>query len=167
MMIIDILLQTVYNFPQMYNKGSSIRQEVVESYFNNNGSLRKTAREYGLHYQTVYKWVKLSRKKGIAGLLSTYQNPWNRIDRILEEHIVLIKEKYPGIILKMARQILAQDNIEISLKGIMSVWKRYGYAGYNKKNYCNELIEYVNWSQEAKNSYRQAKNLFAAGNIKE
>ncbi|OGC42783.1 hypothetical protein A2Y85_07095 [candidate division WOR-3 bacterium RBG_13_43_14] len=167
MMIIDILLQTVYNFPQMYNKGSSIRQEVVESYFNNNGSLRKTAREYGLHYQTVYKWVKLSRKKGIAGLLSTYQNPWNRIDRILEEHIVLIKEKYPGIILKMARQILAQDNIEISLKGIMSVWKRYGYAGYNKKNYCNEFIEYVNWSQEAKNSYRQAKNLFAAGNIKE
>ncbi len=162
---LDTLLDNVYNFPQMYNESALSRREAVDYYLSNSKSLKQTAVTFGVHYQTVYKWVKIYREQGMEGLLSRYHRPWNRPDPNLEEKVVSLKERYPAITLILARQMLAAGGIKMSIKGIASVWKRFGYAGYEKNKMSNEFIDYIPWSRVAEDGFQQAKALFDMGYV--
>jgi len=143
--------------------------EIIEYYFNN-GSLRKTAREYNIHYQTLYKWVKEYKKNGEKikeKFISGYKRPWNRFPYEIEQKIVLLKEKEPSLTVREAKKILEKEGLKISIKGIWNVWKRYGYAGFIKNKFCYEFTKYIPWSKEAIKKYNIAKFLYNSGKLKE
>jgi transposase len=149
----------------MYKARPELRQEVVHYYLKNKDSLKKTASRFNVHYQTVYKWVKKYREKGETSLAANYMKPWNRMGKDIEKKLVLQKENTPSITLKKAQEVLRQEGIRISLHGIWSVWKRYGYAGYEKENISNDFTEYGSWSLEAKYKFEQAQRLFDLNEI--
>ncbi len=148
---------------------------IVEYYFKN-GSLRKTAKEFNIHYQTLFKWVKLYReiqksdtKKEIIKekLLTGYRRPWNRTEREIEEKVALLKERNPCLTVRKAKEILEKEGIRLSLKGIWNIWKRYGYTESRKKNFLKgSSLEYHEWTREMKVKYRNARRVFKAGNLK-
>ncbi|MEO0255020.1 MAG: hypothetical protein ABIN20_06325 [candidate division WOR-3 bacterium] len=146
--------------------------EVIEHYLNN-GSLRKTAKKFNIHYNTLWNWVKIYKNQEFKdqgkfdeGIFYGYKRPWNRIERELEEKIVLLKEKDPALTLKRAKEILEKENIKISIKGIWGVWKRYGYAGFKKEKISNNFVEYVSWSKEAEVKYKLAETFFVKREFK-
>ena len=151
----------------MNNKLLKLRLNAVQYYLNNGDSLRKTALMFHIAYRTLFKWVKLYKEQGEARLLSTYKRPWNKTPKELEEKIMLLKEKDPGLTLKKAKEILKSESIKISIKGIWGIWKRYGYAGFKKENLTNEFTENVSWSKEAIGKLNQAKEIYNIGNINE
>ncbi len=153
--------------------------QVIEHYLNN-GSLRKTAKEFNIHYQTVYKWVKIYKEikdgKGEVNdkkieikrerISTGYRRPWNRKSKDIEEKIILLKEKNPFISVRKAKELLEKENIKISIKGIWSIWKRYGYCGFKKENMSNNFTQYIPWSKEAIYKYNIAKIHFDTNEIK-
>jgi len=134
--------------------------KAVEKYLEN-GSYRKTASELGIDFKTLYKWVKKFKKGELTGKSS------RRKEREIEKKIYLIKEKFPEITLKEAREKLEKEGIKVSLKGIWSVWKRYGFSGYKKDVLGNNFLYYHEWSNEAKQKYELALFLYNKNKIKE
>ncbi|MEO0284842.1 MAG: helix-turn-helix domain-containing protein [candidate division WOR-3 bacterium] len=146
--------------------------KVIEHYLNN-GSLRKTAKNFNIHYNTLWKWVKIYKNQGFKEqgkfderIFYGYRRPWNRIKRDLEEKIVLLKERDPALTLKKAKEILEKENIKISIKGIWGVWKRYGYAGFKKEKISNNFVEYVSWTKEAEVKFSLARTFFIKRELK-
>ncbi|MCK4235375.1 helix-turn-helix domain-containing protein, partial [candidate division WOR-3 bacterium] len=151
-------------FPRMYNIQPQLRLNIVQHYLENGTSLRTTAQKFNVHYLTVFKWVKLYKKKGEERLLSTYKRPWNRTEKKLEEKIVLLKENDPCLTVRKTREILGKHGIKISIKGIWGIWIRYGYAGFRKEELSNNFIDHCPWSNEATKKFEQAKEIFNLGN---
>lgn len=147
----------------MYNIDPNIRLKAVEHYLQNNSSLKRTADKFNIHHMSLYKWLSLYKKEGETRLLATYKKPWNKLKKKYEERIVYFKERDPTLTLRKARQLLAQNGIRISIKGIWGVWKRYGYAGFRKDKLCPDFTEYCSWSKEAVHKFRQASELFKCG----
>jgi transposase-like protein len=143
----------------MYNKDFKFKQQVIKSYLENKTSLRTTALKYGIHYQTLYKWVKRYRKQGAVGVLINYKKSWNKTPPSLENKIVIIKENIPQITVRAAQKLLKKDGYEISLNGIWNVWRRYGYCGFNWVNIGNDFTEFGKWSKEAEHKLYQAQTL--------
>jgi len=150
----------------MYNASIDLRFRAVRSYLESGDSLRKTAAQCHVHYQSVYKWVKLYKEKGEAGLSATYKRPWNRAEKRLEDKVMFLKENNPTITVREAKKLLAREGITISRNGIWSIWKRYGFAGFIKENMGNDFTEYGLWSKEAKCKLLQAEKLYELGKLK-
>jgi transposase len=148
----------------MHNKYAQMRLRAVRHYFNYNASLRQTALKYNVALCTIVKWVKLYREQGETGLCPNYRRPWNRAKPDLEEKIALMKEHEPGVTLYRAKQMLEKEGIRISIKGIWGIWKRYGYAGFGRKNMTHNFID-CSWTKEAIRQYELAKHLFDQGNV--
>lgn len=155
----------LYNVSTLYNKLVPIN--IVEFYLTSGFSLRKAASYFNIHYQTLYKWVKKYKKGEVEKLKSFYRRPWNRKDERLEEKIALMKEKNPSLSLRKAQKILLKQGIKISIKGIWSIWKRYGYAGFKKEKISVDFTSYIPWSLESKKKFEIAKSLFKQNKIKE
>ena len=102
----------------MYNIDTKTRIRSVEDYLKNSTSLKQTAAKFNIHYQSLFKWVKLYKKEGETRLLSTYKRPWNRSKKPMEDKIIFLKEKDPTLTIRKAKEQLAQKGIEISIKGI-------------------------------------------------
>lgn len=153
-------------FPLMYNIEPQKRLKIVQFYFNNGQSMRETAKRFRVHYQSVFKWVKLYKKQGEERILSTYRRPWNRADKELEDTVVRLVEKDPTLTVRKAKEILEKEGISISIKGIWGIWKRYGYAGFDKKNASSNFTTYIPWTKEAAKKFKRAKEMFANGEIK-
>lgn len=151
-------------FPLMNNRQPKIRLKIVRYYLKNGISLRNTALRFHIAYRTIFTWVKLYKEQGEERLLSTYKRPWNRTERALEEKIALMKENEPGLTVRKAKENLEKKGIRISIKGIWGIWKRYGYAGFNKKNMGNDLTG-CSWTKEATKKFGRAKELFNLGAI--
>ncbi|MEO0215850.1 MAG: helix-turn-helix domain-containing protein [candidate division WOR-3 bacterium] len=152
-------------FPQMGDRPFSFRLSAVQDHLNNGMSIAKTAVKWNVHPRTVYKWLKIYRIHGEFGLLSNYNRPWNRIERATEEKIAFLKENNPSLTVRRAQKILRSSGIKISLKGIWNIWKRYGYAGFDKNSLDPNLTQCTTWNKEAKMKYHQAIRLFDSGNI--
>ncbi len=150
----------------MYNKQHEIPIDIVHYYLNNGSSLRRTAQKYNIHYQTLFKWVKLYKNHGNERLLSNYKRPWNRAEKELEEKIVLLKEKDPTLTVRKAKENLEKEGIKISIKGIWGIWKRSGYAGFDRKKMDGNFTKYCLWTKEARIKYDEAKGVFELGKIK-
>ncbi|MCK4576759.1 hypothetical protein KAU34_10150, partial [candidate division WOR-3 bacterium] len=76
----------------------------------------------------------------------------------------LLKENNPGLTVRKAKEILKKDGVNISIKGIWGIWKRYGYAGFRKEELSNNFIEYCSWTKEAIKKFEQAKEIYNLGN---
>ena len=126
----------------MYKIDSQTKIRAVRYYLKNGATLKKTALLFKIHYLTLFKYVTLYKKYGETRLLQTYRKPWNRTKKELEEKIVLLKENNPRLTVKNAQKILKQEGVEISPKGIWGIWKRYGYAGFNKEKLSIKFTEY-------------------------
>jgi transposase/tetratricopeptide (TPR) repeat protein len=146
------------------NNREVLRVKATQYYLNNNISLRKTALKFHIACCTLFRWVKLYKKQGEEGLLSTYKRPWNRTDPDLEERIVLMKEHEPGLTVRQAKKRLEKEGIRISIKGVWGIWKRYGYAGFSHTNMSSSFTDCL-WSKEAKTKYELANQLFNQGTI--
>ena len=98
-----------YNVSAMYNLERELPVNVVHYYLNNGLSLRKTAQIYNIHYQTLFKWVKLYKTGKRERLSSHYQRPWNRTEKDLEEKIAFLKEKKPDLTVRKAKEMLEKQ----------------------------------------------------------
>jgi len=141
-----------------------IRKKAIEYYFENGTSLRETAKIFNVHYQTIFKWVKIYKEKK-EEFFTGYRRPWNRFPKQIEEKIILLKENEPTLTVRKAKEILEEEGIKISIKGIWNVWKRYGYTGFKKENLTNDFTEYTEWTKEAKFKYEYAKEIFEKNEI--
>ena len=151
----------------MYNIQREIPINIVHYYLNNDTSLRKTAQIYNIHYQTLFKWLKIYKNQGEERLLSNYKRPWNRAKKEFEEKVVLLKERNPCLTVRKAKEILKKDGIEVSIKGIWGIWKRYGYAGFIKEKMGAVFSDCFSWTKEATKKFKQAEEIYNLGNIKE
>ena len=147
----------------MNNTQGQVRLQAVRHYLNTSDSFRKTARKFNVYYPTVFKWVKLYKEQGEQRLLLNYKMPWNRIKREIEERIVLLKENDPRLTVRKTKQVLEREGIRISIKGIWGVWKRYGYAGFNKNDMNDTFTEFCPWTIEAKRKFEFARDVFEKG----
>ncbi|MEO0105712.1 MAG: helix-turn-helix domain-containing protein [candidate division WOR-3 bacterium] len=132
--------------------------QIVQYHIRQGQSLRKTARQFGLNYMTLYKWIKSYEKYGKTWFYSDYRRPWNRISTDLEKTIVFLKESCPALTVRKARDILHSRGIKISVKGIWSVWKRYGLAGFENGKILKEFPNNCSWSTEATKKIEGAKS---------
>jgi transposase len=154
-------------FPHMYDTttlSGQLRLQVAKYYVESGLSQKQTAERFKVHYNSVWKWVRLYKKEGAERLLSTYRRPWNRADLDLEAKIALMKEHEPALTVRKARELLEKEGISISPKGVWAIWKRYGYAGFNQKNMASNFTD-CSWTKEAKDKYGEAQQLFEQGGI--
>lgn len=148
----------------MTNKGDDIRQAVVRHYLRSGDSIRRTALKWHLCYTTVFRWVKTYRVHGEARLLYHYTRPWNRATDGLEEGVVMLKERDPTVTVRKAREVLKNEGTNISIKGIWGIWKRYGYAGFDKRRLDPDSTKYVSFGKEAERKYQHAEVSYKLGN---
>lgn len=150
----------------MYNRSFELKKSVIE-YYLKNGSIRKTAKNFGIHYQTLYRWLKIYNKVKDKFFVPEYRPPWNRTDIRVEKEIIHLKEKNPSITIKGAQEILKRIGIQISCHTIWSVWNRYGYTGIIKKHSDKDYDGSNMWTKEAQKKFSLASNLFNEGKIEE
>jgi transposase len=149
-----------------YNNNPQLRLDVVQDYLNNSKSLRNTAQKFHVNYQTVFKWIKLYKEHGKESLFSLTSSA-RRTNRALEEKVVSLKEENPFLTVRKAKNILDQQGLNLSIRGIWGIWKRYGYTGFKKKNTSSNYLGNALWTNEAKNKYEFAKKNFSLGRIEE
>jgi transposase len=121
------------------------RLEAVTAYLTGTSSLRKISEEFGIHYNTLFRWVKCFRAKGKSGLMDSpvYHRPWNRFSPELEKIIVDLRERDPNLSLVSTKNELKKRGIEVSVKGIWNVWRRYGFAGFDKSKLSNDFDDFI------------------------
>lgn len=108
----------------------------VETYITKGKSLRKTSEKLGIPHMTLWRWVKWYREGGKENLRrkKPYRRPWNRPSRDIEVEVALLKERNPALTLKKSQQMLHHKGINMSLKGIWGIWKRYALTGRPKNS---------------------------------
>ncbi len=152
----------------MYNYSPEFKVKIVKYYlYNQNTSLRKTALRFGVNYRSVFKWVKLYKGGGSETVFLKYRKAWNRKNKEIEQMIVNLKENEPRLTIREAKKILNNKGINVSIKGIWSIWRRYGYAGFQKNNMTNNFTNYCVWTEEAKAMYEKAERMFRQKKIKD
>ncbi|KPK71796.1 hypothetical protein AMJ87_06610 [candidate division WOR_3 bacterium SM23_60] len=151
----------------MDNKRLKQRLAAVRAYLNSKESLRTTATRFHINYRTLFKWVQLYRQGGEKRLLASYKKPWNRMTQAAEREIVRLKEECPDITIRAARDRLLDKGIRVSQKGVWGVWRRYGYAGYKKKEISTDFTKYSALTEEATAKLEQAKQLLADGKLQD
>jgi transposase len=166
-LILHLTIAFIYDimFLLMYTIPSEMRLRIVHYYLNNGSTLEKTASQFHVNYRTVFKWVKLYKKEGEIRLLRKYRKPWNRSKKELEEKIALLKEKNPTLTIRKAQRILQSEGINISIKGIWGIWKRYGYAGFDKASLSTDFPSYTHKSPEIKEGLKNAEILLKQENV--
>lgn len=152
----------------MYKKDPDLKLAAVDHYLRNDTTLMATAKRFGIHYQTLVNWLRRYRKHDNkkAGLLPVYVQPWNRVGRELEDRVVGMKEVDPTLTVRQARQRLLDQGVELSVKGIWNVWKRFGHAGFVKKRLGPNYTEYCSWTDESRKKFDLAQELFKHGKVK-
>jgi transposase len=150
----------------MYNKFQKLYEVIIDEYLRNSLSIRKIAKKYGLHYQTVFKWIKKYKKFG-ENYPFIYHKPWNRLSTRIEFLAIKDKERYPGLTLKQAQRLLAKRKINISNAEIWNIWKRNGYAGFDSTKFSNDFTELITLTKESQLKLIQAQKFYEKGLIKE
>ncbi len=163
---LDIAEIMIIIFPQMAKINSNERLLAVQYYLKNKTTLKEAALLFKIHYITLFKYVRRYRRYGEKALILNYRRPWNRANKKLEEKIVLLKERNPALTIKDAQKKLQKEGIKISFKGIWNIWKRYGYAGYDKKKMSIKFTDYCPWTKEAQAKFEIAEKLYAQNKIK-
>lgn len=150
----------------MYNKYHNLRRAVIDEYLQNKSSIRELAKKYYIHYQTVFKWIKLY-KKFKENLFYNYRKPWNRSPSHIESLVIKYKERFPNLTLKQAQKLLSKEKIRISYRGVWNIWKRNGYAGFDPNTISNDFTDLIKLTKESELKLIQAQELYRKGLIEE
>jgi transposase len=139
-----------------------IRIEAVETYINNNDSLRMTSKKLGIPHITLWRWVRWYKKGGKKNLKrkKPYKRPWNRPSKKIEKKVMMLKEQNPSLTLMKTQEILENDGIKMSIKGIWGIWKRYALTARSK---TNAYTTFGPTTPEAKDSINKIKKLLKDG----
>lgn len=148
----------------MYNKYQNLKRVIIDEYLENKSSIRKIAKKYSIHYQTVFKWIKLY-KKFKENLFWAYQKPWNRSPSHIESLVIKYKERFPTLTLRQAQKLLSIEKIKISCRGVWNIWKRNGYAGFDPNNISNDFTDLIKLTKESELKLRRAQELYKKGEI--
>jgi transposase len=144
-----------------------IRKKAVLEYLKGD-EINLIAERYGVHIKTLRRWIKRYKLEGEDGLKrkKTVKRSPNRFPIQIEKKIAIIKESNPRISLRDAKEILEKDGMKISIKGIWSIWKRYGLTGYTKEKMFMDIRTPVVPSIEISVKLREIDNLLESGNVK-
>ncbi len=118
----------MYTVPRYTNK-----QKIyfVKRYYREKTSLRESARTYGLSYLTLWRWIKKYKFDGEEAFNKPRRKSNKRMPIHIENEIMLLKERNPGMSINKTRKYLKKQGINISIKGIWNVWARNGLI-YNE-----------------------------------
>lgn len=143
----------------------SRRKAAVESYLSGNLSLRAAAARHGVHYNTLHRWVLLYRKEGVEGLAQRrrYRRPPNRASAELERTVTELKERNPSITLHGAQLALSRMGFALSVKGIWTIWKRFGYAGFKRDRLSINFQDFIAHSGETFRETERAREIARTG----
>ncbi len=136
--------------------------EAVKKYLATEMSLRKTAKEFGIPYKSLWWWVKRYREGGIENLKKKRVR-WKRLSSPIELKAMFLKEQNPSLTIKNAQQLLKKQEINMSSSGIWRIWKRYGLA---KRTTNNQLGSLCDTSPESESAIVQAENCIRKGNLR-
>jgi len=144
------------------------RIEAVKSYLSGDKSLRGKAAELGIHYNTLLRWVKWYNGGGEEELRRKrkYRRPWNRVSPDVEERVIRMREKNPNLTLNETRALLDKQGLELSIKGIWNIWKRYGCAGFERDRISNDFEDFVPILPETRRGILVANECVKQGKIK-
>lgn len=147
-------------FPRMAKSRIDIKKSAIQCYIQNKTTLQKTAEKFNIHPGTLSKWVKQYRMSGKVSLFAQYRCPWNRASASLEDRVKMLKEKDPFVTVRKAQSLLHEQGVDLSMKGIWNIWKRYGLAGFVKKELGDDYIKYGARTREAVVKLEQAACMF-------
>ena len=118
------------------NTQPEVRIKTVETYLRSGESLRKISEKLSISRITLGRWARWYKEGGRKNLKrkKPYRRPWNRPSKESEEKVMLTKERDPALTLKKAQNILEENGIRMSLKGIWGIWKRYALTGRSKED---------------------------------
>ncbi len=118
----------------------SVKFRIIEEY-QKHKNLKIVAQNFNVHPSTIYRWLKKHKDNQCL----FYHRPWNRLPQEIETKIMLLKENKPNLTLHQAKNLLKQEGITISIKGIYDVWNRYNLLRRLKKDpfshFCEETLE--------------------------
>ncbi|MCK4576676.1 helix-turn-helix domain-containing protein, partial [candidate division WOR-3 bacterium] len=148
------------------NTQPEVRFRAVETYIKNGESLRRTSEKLGLPHMTLWRWVKWYKIGGKKNLKRKrqYRRPWNRPSKEMEESVMMLKERKPGLTLRKAQQTLETEGIKMSIRGIWSIWNRYALTARAKKS---GLYPFGPFTPEAKDALLRIKQKIGEGMTRE
>lgn len=146
-----------------------IRLKAVKTWISkkNPKTQKEIASCFNIHPRTLRRWIRLYRSGGQENLRRLHQSPWNRFDPDIEENAAHLKEKKPWLTLLETQKILRKKGIEISKRGIWSIWKRFGLGGFVKGEFSFNYTDYITLTKEASFDLKTAIRVFKKGEIKE
>ncbi|HIE05479.1 MAG TPA: helix-turn-helix domain-containing protein, partial [bacterium (Candidatus Stahlbacteria)] len=112
----------------------TFKPQVVTEYLKGGISMRQLAKKYGIHFSTVYRWMNHYR-------CGRFQLEIEKINQ--EIKVVWLKESEPSLSLLDAWRRLKSVGNSIPIKRIWSIWRKYGYLGFDKDYISNVFIKYV------------------------
>ncbi len=95
--------------------------KIIEKYHQEK-TLSKVARKYNIHPSTLSRW--LSKLENYPD--DFFIKRWNRLEQEIEQKVMMLKENKPDLTLNRAKNTLKEMGVKISIKGIYSIWRRYG-----------------------------------------
>jgi len=108
-------------FPNYAMKDMIDKLKIFEEY-QQERNLSKVARKYNIHPSTLCRWLKRLEDQPEDFFIKR----WNRPEQKIEEKIMMLKENKPDLTLNKAKKIFEDMGFDISIKGIYSIWRRYG-----------------------------------------
>ncbi|MBN2620754.1 helix-turn-helix domain-containing protein [candidate division WOR-3 bacterium] len=128
----------------MKHYDADIKLKAVKHYLGGS-TLEKCAGQYRIHRNTIWRWVKKYRSGGAGALtddIPLYRH-WKRLPEEVEERVIALKEKTPGMTVRKARRLLMEKGVQISLKSIWSAWQRYGLTGFARKELSHSYDDFL------------------------
>lgn len=109
-------------------------------------NLAQTAEVYGIHRNTLWRWVKSHKQEGKKSIIdrSLGLRHWRRLPKEIEDAVIALKEAKPSLTVRSAQQLLKKQDIDISVKGIWRIWQRFGLVGFAKEQLSETYDEYLN-----------------------
>jgi transposase len=146
---------------------AKLRVKAVETYIAS-GSLEKVATSFDIHPRTLKRWIKRYQEQGkeYLEIIKVYKKHPKRLEPSAEKRVALLKEKKPTLTISDAKKILDMQGIRVSRKGIWSIWKRYGLAGFEKE-FSLDFLEYLTVTPEILSGIKKAKDSLKKGDIKQ
>jgi tetratricopeptide (TPR) repeat protein/transposase-like protein len=123
---------------------ADIKLKVVKHYLSGS-TLEKCAGQYRIHRNTIWRWVKKYKSCGIGSLtndIPLYRH-WRRPPEKVEELVIALKENTPGMTIRKAQKLLLEKGIQISLKGIWSLWQRFGLSSFAKTELSHSYDDFL------------------------
>jgi len=142
-----------------------LRVRALKEYLKS-GSIEKVAFSYNVHPITLRRWVKRYQKGGEEDLKRkrTYTRHPKRFTPSIEKKIVLLKENKPSLTTVEAQNMLANDGVKASIRGIWGVWKRYNLVGFYR--HISNPTAKVKMSTEVEDCLKKAEQALNNGEVK-